>query len=202
MGILWSAAVLFVSYASELGAWQDAELAAAREAGDEEYLQRLRELRGHSAWMEELQELDPSRYAEERERLADLERQREAEDRARRRQLFDDPGWRQREKQRICDHVDRWLLHGGTRQYQRDARSGVRVLSVSGNECSARFREDGLVDVEVTGIIVALADYPNPGDMIANAVVRPDLPETLQESERAICRMAWGPYDWFEIEGC
>lgn len=73
---------------------------------------------------------------------------------------------------------------------------------MTGRDCVAEFRPDGLLDVQVTDITVAIADYPNPDGMIADAVVRPDDPSTPEGFERAICRMAWGPYDWFQVEEC
>lgn len=197
LGISWAAAGLLITGSDGRQEWEGRELAEARETGDDAYLQRLRDLRGEGAWLAALQELDPERFEEEQARIADAERQREAAAQERREQE-----WRDREKQRVCDRVERWLLEAGTIQYQRDAQAGLQVLSVTGRDCVAEFRPDGLLDVQVTDITVAIADYPNPDGMIADAVVRPDDPSTPEGFERAICRMAWGPYDWFQVEEC
>lgn len=197
LGVLWVASSVLFAGSDGRQEWVEAELSEARETGDEAYLQRLRDLRGEDAWMAALSELAPARYEEEQARVAEARRQREAEAQERRRQA-----WRDDEKRRVCDHVDRWLLEVGTLQYQADTRRGVRVLAVMGGDCDAEFREDGLVDVEVTDITVALKDYDNPPGMSANAVVRPDDPETVEEFERTLCRIAWGPYDWMRLSEC
>lgn len=165
-------------------------LEAARAEGPETYFDTVRELLGERAWLEALEQEAPDLY---QATVAEIERERAAE---RSRALLD------RERTLACSHVERWLMEEGTRQYQANAAPGVRVLSVSSGRCVATVRADGNFDVHVEGIEVALRGRDNPYDLEADAVVRADDPET-EEIERAVCRIAWGSFDWAETSaGC
>ena len=93
-------------------------------------------------------------------------------------------------------------MEEGTRQYQSRAAPGVRVLSVSSGSCEATPAQAGFFNVHIEGIEVALRDRDNPRDLQADALVRADDP-TTETLERAVCRIAWGPFDWADTTaGC
>jgi len=81
VGILLFAFAIMASAVERFQHLEDMRLEAAREVGTEEYLALLRELRGEDAWMAALEEIDPERFQQEQEQLAEAERQRLAAER-------------------------------------------------------------------------------------------------------------------------
>jgi len=166
------------------------QLEIARAEGEDEYFAAVREHRGQQSWLETLQAEAPELYSETIEQI-ELEREAQRLEAA-----------QEREADLVCDRVKRWLMEAGTRQYQSIAAPGVLVFSVSSGRCTARVGNNGYYDVNIEGIEVALRDRPNPRNFEADAIVRPDNPET-DEFELAVCRIAWGPFDWSETTaGC
>lgn len=166
------------------------QLAEARAESEEAYFTAIKELQGERAWLNALEEEAPALYSAEIQRIENQREQRTLE-RA-----------QEREKRLVCERVERWLMEEGTRQYQSNAGRNVQVLSVSSGRCEATPGRTGYFNVHIEGIEVALRGRDNPRDLQADALVRVDDP-TTETFERAVCRVAWGPFDWAETTaGC